>query len=87
MEVKNKIFAILSELSGMETITLEQDLQNDLLLDSLHMVSLLMMLEDDFEIVLNESDMNPYDLSTVQNVVDLIEKYESEKRNEAKEDD
>lgn len=75
MEIFDKVTVILSELSGMETICLEHELQSDLGLDSLQMVTLLMMLEENFQIVLDESDMNPFDLINVENVVDLVKKY------------
>ena len=82
MEVFNKVKIILSELSGIETICIEHGLQADLGLDSLQMVTLLMMLEEKFQITLDESDMNPFDLSNVQHVVNLVDKYLSGKNNE-----
>ena len=75
MEIFDKVCVILSELSGMETICLEHGLQNDLGLDSLHMVTLLIMLEENFQITLDESDMNPFDLINVLDVVNLAKKY------------
>ena len=75
MESFDKVSEILSELSGMKTIFPEQELKGDLGLDSLQMVTLLMMVEDAFGIVLDESDMNPFDLIRVEQVVDLAEKY------------
>ena len=75
MEIFDKVCVILSELSGIETICLEHELQSDLGLDSLQMVTLLMMLEENFQITLDESDMNPFDLVNVWQVVDLVEKY------------
>lgn len=71
----DKVSVILSDISGMETICLEHELQNDLGLDSIQMITLLMMLEETFQITLEESDMNPFDLLTVSNVVELVEKY------------
>ncbi len=75
MMIFEKVTNILTELSGVETVTLESRLQDDLTLDSLHMVMLLVELEDKFEIVLNESDMNPFNLVTVEDVVNLVGKY------------
>lgn len=82
METFDKVTEILSELSGKETVCLDHELQNDLGLDSLQMVTLLMMIEETFEIILDESDMNPFDMLTVQNAVDLVEKYLERKSNE-----
>lgn len=75
MEIFDKVTAIISELSGIETIHIEQKLQEDLGFDSLQLVMLLMMLEEKFEIRFHESDMNPFDLTTVYHVIVLIEKY------------
>lgn len=85
MEIFDKVCVILSELSGMETICLEHELQSDLGLDSLQMVTLLMMLEENFQITLDESDMNPFDLVNVWQVVDLVEKYAGGENNEENE--
>ena len=82
MELFDKVCVILSELSGIETICLEHELQSDLGLDSLQMVTLLMMLEENFQITLDESDMNPFDLINVQHIVDLVEKYAGGENNE-----
>lgn len=75
MNIEEKVKAILSELSGEDTIDNTTALQNELALDSLMMVTLLMEIEDTFAIELDESDMNPFDLETVQSVIDLVVKY------------
>lgn len=85
MEIFDKVCVILSELSGMETICLKHELQSDLGLDSLQMVTLLMMLEENFQITLDESDMNPFDLINVWHVVDLVKKYVGGENNEENE--
>lgn len=82
MEVFDKVCKILSELCGAESISPEQELQKDLGLDSLQMVTLLVLLEGSFDITLNEVDMNPFDLVCVQHVVNLIEKYLDGDKNE-----
>lgn len=70
-----KIYDILKELSGAQEITPESDLQNDLVLDSLSMVTLLVELEDAFDIQFDEEDMNPFDLKDVHAVIKLVKKY------------
>ena len=75
MKIFDRLTVILSEISSTETINCEQTLQGDLALDSLNMVTLLMMIEDEFQIVLDESNMNPFDLVTVEDVVKLVTKY------------
>ena len=78
MNIEEKVKSILSELSGEDAISNEATLQNDLALDSLAMVTLLIEIEDAFEIQLDESDMNPFDFETVQSVVDMVLKYVGE---------
>lgn len=82
MKVFEKISVILNELCGIEKICLEYQLQKDLGFDSLQMVTLLLALEDTFHFVLEESDMNPFDLITVEDVVNLVEKYFGDKNDE-----
>ena len=66
---------LLKDLSGVSDITPEASLQVDLGLDSLAMVTLLVMLEETFSIELMEADMNPFDLKTAADVVALAERY------------
>ena len=75
MNIETKIKEILCELSGEETIENTDHLQGDLALDSLMMVTMLVEIEETFEIELDEADMNPFDLGTVQNVIDMVAKY------------
>lgn len=75
MKIYENVVEILKELSGCENISPEDHLENDLGLDSLDLVTLLVSIEDEFEIELDESDMNPFDFETVQNVIKIIEKY------------
>ena len=75
MKVREKISEILSELTGIDTINTNDALQEDLGLNSIQMVTLLIMVEENFGIFLDESDMNPYDLVYVYQVVDMVEKY------------
>ena len=75
MNIEDKVKDIISELCGEENIENSMTLQNDLSLDSILMVTLLIEIEEKFEITLNESDMNPFELTTVQSVIDLVRKY------------
>lgn len=75
MNIQEKVKKILCELSGEETVENTYQLQGDLALDSLMMVTMLIEIEEVFGIELDETDMNPFDLSTVQNVMDLVAKY------------
>ena len=75
MNIEEKVKEILSDLCDGETIMNVSTLQGDLALDSLLMVTLLIELEEKFGIELDESDMNPFDLITVQDVICLVGKY------------
>ena len=75
MYIKEKVVEILKGLSGKNEIKESDKLQDDIGLDSLGMVTLLVEIEDTFLIELDESDMNPFDLSCVSDVVELVEKY------------
>lgn len=75
MNIEEKVKSILSELSGEVEISNEATLQNDLALDSLSMVTLLVEIEDAFEVQLYEADMNPFDFETVQSVINMVGKY------------
>lgn len=78
MNTKEKVFSLMSELSGLETINENNRLKTDLAFDSLMLVTMLIKIEDVFEIRLNESDMNPFALLNVSDVIKLIEKYLSQ---------
>lgn len=75
MNLEEKIGEILFELSGVEATNNNASLQADLALDSLAMVMLLIEIEEEFGIELEESDMNPFELNTVQDIIDLVSKY------------
>lgn len=73
--IYNKIADILQELCGVEAVAISDKLQDDLGLDSLGLVSMLLMIEERFDITLDESDMNPFDLVTVGDICLLLERY------------
>lgn len=75
MYTKEKVIEILLNLSGTEEITEDSSLIEDLGLDSLLMVSMLIEFEEAFDIELKESDMNPFDLTTVNDAIALVESY------------
>ncbi len=80
--MKDTVYEILRELSGLSSIDANDSLQEDLGLDSLCMVTLLIQLEDALHIELDETDMNPMDLIRVCDVEALANKYERMKCNE-----
>lgn len=85
MEIKMiemQVTEILEDICTAKVNDCTATLQNDLQMDSLRMVMLLVMIEDVFEIELDESDMNPFTLLTVQDVIDLVAKYKPESEGE-----
>ncbi|MBR5223352.1 MAG: acyl carrier protein [Clostridia bacterium] len=75
MNIEEKVKNILCNLCGEEFIDNTSLLQEELVLDSLMMVTMLIEIEEAFDIQLDEVDMNPFELSTVQNVIDMVMKY------------
>lgn len=75
MAVFEKVAEILKSMIGEVEVSSEDSLENDLALDSLALVNLLLDIESEFKIELNESDLNPFDLITVGDVVELVRKY------------
>ena len=76
--IKDKVFEILGDMCTESISDTSATLQGDLSLDSLNMVMLLVMIEDVFEIELEESDMNPFALITVEDIIALVAKYKHE---------
>lgn len=74
---KTQIVEILENICIEKITDTSVKLLEDLEMDSLRMVMLLVMIEDNFEIELDESDMNPFALVTVQDVIDLVVKYKT----------
>lgn len=75
MNTEERVKKILNGICGAEVTELSQRLYEDLMLDSLNMVMLLLEIEEEFSVQLDESDMNPFDLETVSDIVALAEKY------------
>ena len=73
--MNDRVKKLLCELSGLEKVSEEDTLLGNLGLDSLNMITMLIEIESVFEIRLNESDMNPYDLIKVSDVISLVERY------------
>ena len=78
MKTRDKVMRILKNLSQLDEIDKDSTLQGTLGFDSLCMVKLLVELEDALGIELDESDMNPFDLTTAEDVIALAERYAGE---------
>lgn len=75
MNTKEKVRNILIELSGVEFWDDYTMIQHDLAMDSLSMITMLLEIEDAFQIRLDQEDMNPYYLETVQDVINMVNRY------------
>lgn len=73
--IKESIYKILSDLSGMEVNESQSKLVDDIGFDSLMLVTMLLEIEEKLDIELDESDMNPYDLITAGDVIAMAERY------------
>lgn len=73
--INKKVINVVKHISGTEKVLIKHRLIDDIGMDSLKMVTLVVTIEEEFGIELNESDMNPYDLRTVSDIVKLVEKY------------
>ena len=74
-EIEQKVLEVLEDLCMTTVEDTSKNLIGDLAMDSLRMVMLLVTLEEVFSIELDESDLNPFLLITVQDVIDLTSKY------------
>ena len=74
-DIEKEVIELLEDLCLSKIEDTSQALAEDLAMDSLRMVMLLVMIEDAFDIELDESDMNPFVLLTVSDVVALVLKY------------
>lgn len=75
MTIEQRTMELLTSLSGVKAERGDQTLADDLGLDSLNLVLLLLKLEETFGFALEESDMNPLELTSVADVAALVEKY------------
>ena len=75
MDIQEKVYEIIKELGAVEQIDTNMALTEEIGFDSLNMVTLLVILENKFDISLSQSDMDPYELKTVGDVIELAEKY------------
>lgn len=73
MNIESKTLQIIASLSWEENITLEDTLAS-LGIDSIVLIEIIIALEDWFEIQFNSSDLDPFELVTVADVIDLVKR-------------
>ena len=73
MEINNILKDITYELTGL-FISEDDDLKFNGI-DSLTLVSLIVTIEDEFQISFTDDDLNPENLKKISDIVKLVEKY------------
>lgn len=73
--VMEKLNGVFSQMCGTVEIKRDDLLKDDLGFDSLMLVTLMVLLEDEFQIVFMAADLDPFALTTVQDVEELIQRY------------
>jgi len=87
MNIQKKILEIIAEFTFNEQTAEVKDSLKSHGIDSLDTVELIMAIEDEFEIQIELSDLDPADLETIESLIQLVEKYEDRKKNENMESD
>lgn len=73
--VMGKLNGVFLQMCGAVEIKPDDLLREDLGFDSLMLVTLIVLLEDEFQIVFMAADLDPFALTTVQDVEELIQRY------------
>lgn len=74
--IKNKIKKIIAEFIMIDSQEInDEDFLKELGIDSLMTVELILKIEDSFNILFNDSELNPENLVTVKSLVELVEKH------------
>ncbi len=75
VEIGDRVIEIVNGLSVVGTISGTEDKLIELGIDSLKKVELMIGLEDEFAIQFDDSDLNPANFSTIQDLINLLKKY------------
>ncbi len=75
--MKEKVIHLIKDIALCDIDNPARLLSEDLKIDSLGLVTLLIMLEESLGIELDEADMDPFKLLTVDDVISLAEKYKN----------
>ena len=73
--VMGKLNGVFLQMCGAVEIKPDDLLREDLGFDSLMLVTLMVLLEDEVQIVFMAADLDPFALTTVQDVEELIQRY------------
>ena len=74
--MKDNIIGVISSLSVLDSNEIkEEDSLISIGIDSLKTVNLILELENSFNFIFNDSDLDPENLKTVKNIIDIVSKY------------
>ena len=74
--MKDNIIEVISSLSVLDSNEIkEEDSLISIGIDSLKTVNLILELENSFNFIFNDSDLDPENLKTVKNIIDIVSKY------------
>ena len=78
--MKDKIIDIIVKVCGDESVisNLDVDLIEKDMLDSLALINLISMLEDEFDIEIQPTTINPNTWKSVNKIIDLVENIKGE---------
>lgn len=69
-----KIFSMLEELKPEQDFTASTDFIEDGMLDSFDIISLISMLEEEYDIIVDGMDVVPENFVSVDSILELIKK-------------
>jgi len=69
----DKIMGIISEIRPYEQISVDSELTDSGILDSLAIFNLITLLEDEFDIEIEEDEINKQNFSSVASIAKIIE--------------
>lgn len=72
--MREKVLEVLEEFNEEITEDLERNLLAENILDSFDIVTLVMHLEDAFDITIDVDEVTPENFSTVENIIAMISK-------------
>jgi acyl carrier protein len=76
MSTQDRVIALISEYSAKENVRPEQNLHDDLDMDSLDKVEAVMAIEDEFDFNIDDEDIA--ECKTVADVIALVERMNGE---------
>ena len=74
-EISDRLMLLVCEEKNIEKVSDSDDLFDCIGFDSLNLVNFFVSIEEDFNIVLDESDLNPNKIRTIKEISEILERY------------